>query len=201
MYELNLGLRIGSTVVPNDLDADGASLVMITGANQGGKSTMLRGIAVAQLLMQCGAFVPAQEYRASVTTGLFTHFRREEDAELASGKLDEELARMSDLVERLRPGAMILLNESFAATNEREGSEIARQIVTGLREAGIRVVFVTHLYDLAAGLAGTPDFRAVFLRPERLADTERTFLVVPGEPEPTSYGPDLYRRVFGEEVA
>ncbi len=197
LYDLNLGLRVGRDLVPNDVDADAASLVMITGANQGGKSTVLRALGVAQLLLQCGSFVPALEYRASVTTGLLTHFRREEDADLASGKLDEELARMSSLVDRLRPGAMVLMNESFAATNEREGSEIARQVVTGLRQAGIRVVFVTHLYDLAAALAGQFDPQAVFLRPERLAEGERTFRVVPGEPEPTSYGPDLYRRVFG----
>ena len=48
---------------------------------------------------------------------------------MKSGKLDEELSRMSDIVDHITPHSMILFNESFAATNEREGSEIARQII------------------------------------------------------------------------
>ena len=47
----------------------------------------------------------------------------------------------------------MLFNDSFASTNEREGSEIARQIVRALIESGVRVCYVTHLYDLAHGLA------------------------------------------------
>lgn len=202
LYEVNLGLHLGRQVVTNDLAADAASLIMITGTNQGGKSTTLRALGLAQLLLQCGSLVPAHDYRASVAAGLFTHYRREEDAAMASGKLDEELSRMSTIVDQLTPGALLLLNESFAATNEREGSAIGRHIVDGLRDAGIRVAYVTHLYDLAAGLYrdkphGNPD-SAVFLRPERRDDTARTFRILPGEPQPTSYGPDLYRRVFAD---
>ena len=211
LYEVNLGLHLGSQVVTNDLLADGADLIMITGTNQGGKSTTLRALGLAQLLMQSGATVPASDYRASVASALLTHYRREEDASMASGKFDEELARMSALIELLEPGALVLLNESFAATNEREGSMIARHVVDGLRAAGVRVGYVTHLYELAAGLQELDLHQlekstdsgarphAVFLRPERCADTERTFRVVPGEPLATSFGPDLYRGVFGDD--
>ena len=65
---------------------------MITGANQGGKSTFLRSVGLAQLMMQCGMFVAAESLRASVGQRLFTHYKREEDAAMESGKLDEELA-------------------------------------------------------------------------------------------------------------
>lgn len=196
LYDISLGLRMGNEVVGNDLDADGASLVMITGANQGGKSTLLRSLGVAQLMLQAGLFAPAAGYRASVAAAVHTHYRREEDPGMDSGKFDEELARVSRTIDLLSPGAVVLFNESFAATNEREGSHIARQVIDGLRAARIRVLFVTHLYDLAAGLAATGADDAVFLRPERLADTGRTHRVVPGAPQPTSYGPDLYRRIF-----
>ncbi|EGD50050.1 DNA mismatch repair protein MutS domain protein [Thermoanaerobacter ethanolicus JW 200] len=63
---------------------------------------------------------------------------------MKSGKLDEELSRMSDIVDNIKPNSMVLFNESFAATNEREGSEIARQIITALIEKRIKVFFVTH---------------------------------------------------------
>jgi DNA mismatch repair ATPase MutS len=55
--------------------------------------------------MQCGMFAPAESFRASLCTGLFSHFKREEDATMRHGKLDEELNRMSGIVERLIPGA------------------------------------------------------------------------------------------------
>jgi len=201
LYDITLGLSIGDQIVGNDLDADGASLVMITGTNQGGKSTLLRSLGVAQLMMQAGLFAPATAYRASIAAALYSHYRREEDPGMESGKLDEELARMSRIVDRLTPHSLILCNESFAPTNEREGSHIARQLVDGLRAAQIRVLYVTHLYDLAAGLAATGADQAVFLRPERLSNAERTYRVIPGDPQPTSFGPDLYQRIFGDQSA
>jgi DNA mismatch repair ATPase MutS len=151
LYDVCLALSIDARVVGNDLNADNRRLVMITGANQGGKSTFLRSIGLAHLMMQCGMFAPAESFRAGVSAGVFTHYKREEDRTMTSGKLDEELSRMSDIANQLRPDCILLRNESFASTNEREGSEIARQVVRALTEAGIKVVFVTHLFDLAHG--------------------------------------------------
>jgi len=201
LYDLSLTLNMEGRAIGNELTAERQRLVMITGANRGGKTTFLRSVGLAQLLMQCGAFVPAERYRAGVCSALFTHFRREEDVAMRSGKLDEELSRMSAIVDRLRGGAMVLLNESFASTNEREGSEIARQIVGALLERGIKVMYVTHLYDLAESFYRVSPVPAVFLRAERLADGRRTFKVLEGEPLSTSFGADVYRRVFKSDEA
>ena len=135
-------------VIGNDVQADGKSLVIITGANSGGKSTFLRSVGVAQLMMQCGLFVTAQAYRASVAPGIFTHFTREEDSGMTSGRLDDELRRMSVIAGRLTPHSLVLFNESFAGTNEHEGSEIGYQIVRALLEADVKVFFVTHRFSL-----------------------------------------------------
>jgi len=188
-------------VVGNDLNADNKGLVIITGANQGGKSVFLRSMGLAQLMMQCGMFAPAESFSASVCDGLFTHYRREEDATMRSGKIDEELSRMSDIVDHMTPNAMVLFNESFAATNEREGSEIARQIVSALVEKGIRVLFVTHLYEFAHSVYGERMDIAVFLRAERQSDGGRTFKLREGEPLQTSYGEDLYQSIFATQGA
>lgn len=147
---------------------------------------------MAQLMMQCGMFVGADSLTANVAAGVFTHFKREEDTGQARGKLDEELARMDGIVDRLSPSALMLFNESFGATNEREGSEIGRHVVQALLKAGIKVVFVTHMYDLAGVMAEQDDESMLFLR----ADRGSTFKVVEGAPLPSSYGADLYRRVF-----
>ena len=196
LSDVCLALTMGRTVVCNAVDADGKNLVIITGANQGGKTSFLRSIGLAQLMMQCGMFVAAKSLTAELCTGLFTHYQREEDATMKSGKLDEELGRMSDIVDALTPDSILLFNESFAATNEREGSEIARQVVCALLERRIKVFFVTHLYEFAHSFAERAMEEAVFLRAERRADGKRTFRLVEGEPLETSYGEDLYRQVF-----
>jgi hypothetical protein len=195
-----LALTINGTVRGNDVNAEGKSLVMVTGANQGGKSTFLRSVGLAQLMMQAGMFVAAESFRANVCRGVFTHYSREEDATMQSGKLDEELSRMSDIADRIAPHCLLLCNESFAATNEREGSEIARQVVQALTESGVKVVFVTHLFDLAHGFYLQGLETALFLRAEREPDGNRTFRLLEGEPLPTSYGEDSLRRIFGPDT-
>ena len=81
------------------MKAEDKDLVIITGANQGGKSTFLRSIGLAQLMMQCGMFVAAESFGSNICTCLFTHYKREEDPTMRSGKLDEELGRMSSIVD------------------------------------------------------------------------------------------------------
>jgi DNA mismatch repair ATPase MutS len=196
LYDVCLSLKIEQRVVPNDLNAENKDLVVITGANRGGKSTFLRSMGLAQLMMQCGAFVPAKSFSSDLCAGLFTHFKREEDTAMKSGKLDEELKRMSDIVDHLTSDSSVLFNESFAATNEREGSEISRQIVSALLEKRVKVFFVTHQYQFARSLYEKKMANAVFLRAERKTGGERTFKVVPGEPLETSYGEDLYDHIF-----
>ncbi|SHE93702.1 MutS domain V [Thermoanaerobacter uzonensis DSM 18761] len=198
LYDACLALTMKQKVVGNDLNADNKDLAIITGANQGGKSTFLRSIGLAQLMMQCGMFVPAEYFSANICDGIFTHYKRKEDATMKSGKLDEELSRMSDIVDNIKPNSMVLFNESFAATNEREGSEIARQIITALIEKRIKIFFVTHLFEFAYSFYNKKLENVIFLRAERGEDGKRTFKIVEGEPLQTSYGEDLYKKIFGE---
>ena len=200
LYDASLALSMKRKVVGNDLNADGRDLIVITGANTGGKSTFMRGLGLGQLMMQAGMFVAAESFSAEIRDGLFTHYKREEDATMESGKLDEELARMNGIVDQISSKSMVLFNESFAATNEREGSEIAAQITTALLERGVKVSFVTHLHEFASRLCRQRMSNAIFLRAERLPDGTRTFRMIEGEPLQTSYGEDLYEAVFGREV-
>ena len=101
--DLCLSLRLEQPVVGNSTDAGGKSLVVITGPNSGGKSTFLRSVGVAQLMMQAGMFVMAQSFAAGVAKGIFTHFIREEDPSMTSGRLDEELSRMGRIADEVSP--------------------------------------------------------------------------------------------------
>jgi DNA mismatch repair ATPase MutS len=197
LYDVCLALSLGRRrTVGNDVNADNKNLVIITGANQGGKSTFLRSIGLAQLMMQGGMFVPAESFSANVCGGVFTHYKRKEDAAMNSGKLDEELGRMSEIVDHMTPDSLLLFNESFAATNEREGSEISRQIISALVEKHIKVFFVTHVYTFAHDFYDKKMKESIFLRAERQADGKRSFKLIEGEPLQTSFGEDLYKRIF-----
>jgi DNA mismatch repair ATPase MutS len=198
LYDASLALSAGRMIVANDFQGDGKSLAIITGPNTGGKSTFLRSVGLAHMMMQAGMFAPAEAFHAGLCDRIFTHYKREEDAAMTSGKWDEELSRMSEIVDHVTPHSLVLFNESFASTNEREGSQIASEIVRALLERNVRVFFVTHMYELARGFSAQKMPDAIFLRAERLADGARTFRVKEGEPLQTSYGEDLYQSIFGQ---
>lgn len=191
-----LALTMGQPVVGNDVDADGKPLVIITGANRGGKSTFLRSVGLAQIMLQCGLFVTADTLSSSLHSGLFTHYKREEDRNMRSGKFDEELVRMDAIANQIHQSALVLFNESFAATHEREGAEIARQIVNALLENNVTVFFVSHMYEFARSFLD--DERALFLRADRAADGARSFRLSAAKPLPKSFGGDLYEHIFGK---
>jgi hypothetical protein len=200
LHDISLALSMNGNVVSNTANADGKSLIIVTGANQGGKSSFLRSLGLAQMMMQCGMFVAAEEFSAGLCTALFTHYKREEDTTMKSGKFDEELARINEIVEHVVPNALFLFNESFAATNEREGSEIAEQIVRALLEKRTKIFYVTHLFAFASHFSNQKSADCLFLRAERKPDGVRTFRIVEGGPLETSYGEDLYHEIFAAKA-
>ena len=192
LYELSMAIYMQSRPVPNDLTLKGNILTLITGANQGGKSTFLRSYGIAQVLMQCGMPVPAEYFSAPVYHQIFTHFTRRESEKLDSGRLQEELKRMSDMVSAVVPNSLFLLNESFASTTEKEGSRIAGAILQAFYEKRVTTFMVTHLFQLANELYEKGQKGISFLTAERQEDGTRTFKMIAGKPSYTSYGTDLF---------
>lgn len=201
LVDVSLALVRDEPVVANDLDADGRPVIVVTGANRGGKTTFLRSVGQAELMMAAGMFTAAGAFRGSLCDGLYSHFKRDEDPSMTGGKLDEELGRLGEIVGRIDENALLLMNESFGSTNEAEGSELARQILTALAERGVRVVFVTHFYEFARAWRDQNRADTLFLRAERLADGSRTFRLLPAEPLDTSFADDVFRRVFASAPA
>lgn len=199
LYDICLALTKKQKVIGNEFDAGNKNLIFITGANQGGKSTFLRSIGLAQLMMQSGMFVSAESFQANVCDNLCTHYKREEDIAMNSGKLDEEFSRMNDIVNHITPHSILLFNESFAATNEREGSEIAGQITNALLENHQKVFFVSHLHEFAHTFYEKKMENALFLRAVRQRGGGRTYKLIEGKPLQTSYGKDLYDRIVQKD--
>lgn len=196
LYDIALGLRENGKIITNNLTSTKQKLIIVTGANRGGKSTFLRSMGQSLIMMWSGVFVGAESYSAPLFKQLFTHFKREEDKTVTMGKFEEELERMSDMINHMHPGCMVLFNESFAATNAREGAEIAGNIVNALLKTGNSVIFVTHLYELGSLFMNMESDKVRFLKADHLESGERTFRIIDGYPEETSYGEELYEKVF-----
>lgn len=199
LYDLGLFLGIESNVVSNDLNSN-AELFIITGTNKGGKTTFLRSIGQAQILMQSGIFVPAESFSANIVSGIYTHFKHEEDKTLEKGKFDDELSKMDEIVKHIKAKSMILFNESFSSTNTREGSEIAMGITKALMENGIKIFFVTHLYEFASSVSMEMREKSMFLIAERTDNGRHTYKIIPGKPSETGYGMDLYNKIFNGKI-
>lgn len=194
LCDVSLAVVTKGSVTGNDLTAEHKRLYLITGANQGGKTTFLRSLGLGQLMAQCGMPVGAKRFSAPLRRALFTHFKREEDRWMESGRLDEELERMRRITDAIRGGDLLLMNESFTSTGEAEGSEIARQVTQALLECGVEIAAVTHLRTYADAFLGRAE--AQFLRAQRLEGGARTYRILPGEPLETAFGEDIYNEVF-----
>lgn len=193
---MSLGQKIPA--VGNSIEIEKKNLMIVTGANQGGKSTFLRSVAIAQLMMQAGMMVGAQVFESGIYPEFFTHFTRREDSEMNSGRLDEELGRMSEIIDQIGDRSVIYLNESFATTTEKDGSRIAYDIIRALQERGVEIMTVTHLLGFATRMYEEDREDIEFLSAERKENGKRTFRMIQGEPTLSSFGLDLYDEIIGK---
>jgi hypothetical protein len=193
LVEPTLSLRTGQRPVANDLDASTRSNIVISGANSGGKTTWLQSVALATLMMQAGLFVCADAFSADVRTTLSTFFPRDEDRELERGRLDDELLRLSQTMNALSEGALLLLNEPLSSTNEVEACAIATALVDDLRRRHITTIVVTHYPTLARSLASD----GTSLRPAVVDNGQRTYRIELAAPPADSSAMDIYERLGG----
>ncbi len=199
LYDLSFALNSSKIPTTNRLEGEDTLIYLITGTNHGGKTTFIRSVSVAQLMAQCGMFVPASNMKTHLFNGFYTHFVRKEDVTLNSGKLEEELNRLSKIVDFMKPGSIIFLNESFATTSEREGALIAEDVIKAFMDNNVTCFFVTHIYTYAKKAYDEKMPRTQFLQAERNTEGERTYHLTSGEPGITGYGMELYNEIVGGE--
>jgi DNA mismatch repair protein MutS len=142
--------RPGDVIVKNDVAMnDQGRIFIITGPNQGGKTTYTRAIGMAQVLFQAGLYVPGTKAKMSPVDKLFTHFPKEEERRVDEGRLGEELRELSGMMDSVTRYSMVLLNESLSSTSAYDSLVICANLMKAFRSIGLRVVFSTHLHELA----------------------------------------------------
>jgi hypothetical protein len=196
LVDAGLALKEGSVPAGNDICFSNKRLVLITGPNQGGKTTFLRSVGLAQLMAQGGLFVTAKQYVCPVFIGIFTHFPNGEDESMRMGLLEVELFKLSKLTDALKPGALLLMNETFQTTTPGDAKQLALEIVPALLESNILVLFVTHLYGYAMDVYEQKAEDTLFLLAQRSHEGNNTYRMLEGPPFKTAYGLTLFHELM-----
>lgn len=195
--------KLDEEIVTNDIrmGPEGRILV-ITGPNQGGKTTYLRSIGLVQVMMQAGLFVPGTEAKISPVDWVYTHFAEQEGTDNIEGRLSAELRRLAEIFETATPYSLLLLNESLASTSPGESLYLTLDIIRAVRFLGARAAFATHLHELAESIdeinRQVPgDSLLVSLVAGLTYDeqnrAQRTYRIVPAPPVGKSYAKDIAR--------
>ncbi len=141
----------GQQVVCNDLSLTGTErILVVTGPNNGGKTTLARTIGQLHYLAKLGCPVPGRETRLLLCDQIFTRFERREDITTLEGKLQNELSRLHDALELATPNSLFILNEMFNSTTAQDALFLSRQILGRVSELDAFCVCVTFLDELAA---------------------------------------------------
>ncbi len=147
-YDLALAISAG-TVVPNDfILTEEEKGTVITGANQGGKTTFLRSIGQAAVLAALGLPVPCECACLPLYNAIFSQFTQAEDATADNGKLKEELIRLRPILQGAGRGSLVILNELFSSATAQDALDMAEHALELLMGAGAHTLCVTHIDGL-----------------------------------------------------
>ena len=182
LYDLALACvfrREGKKVVANDFAyREGERFFVLTGPNQGGKTTFARSLGQLVYFARIGLDVPAAEANVPFFKDIQSHFSVEESVETGRGKLKEELERLAPMMEEKRHGTFVVINELFTTAASCDALVMGRRVLEHFIRLGCAGIYVTHLKELAGAHENAVSLRA-------LLDENRvpTYVIRRGEAE------------------
>ncbi|HEY3495892.1 MAG TPA: Smr/MutS family protein [Polyangiaceae bacterium] len=173
----------GIPVVANDVRVEAGRALVISGPNAGGKSVTLKCLGLAAWMVRAGIPVPAApESRVGFFDEVLADIGDEQSIERSLSTFSAHVRRLAAIVERARPGTLVLLDEVASGTDPEEGAALAAAVLEALTERGAAAAVTTHyerLKELAAG-DGPLENASVGFDFERMEPTFRLALGVPG---------------------
>ncbi len=148
MYDISLAVKLGRAdlVVANDTDMEKGDIFVVSGSNQGGKTTFLRSFGQCTFLASQGLPVPAQSFVAPFFGLIATHFNRAEKA--GKSRLEDEIERIKNILSRAGENSLVLFNECFVGTRRGDAVLLSEKVFAKLFEFGATCGFVTHFFEL-----------------------------------------------------
>ncbi len=145
----------GERFVPNTIRMDNADhqVLIITGPNMAGKSTVLRQAALLTLMAQMGAFVPARRADIPITDRIFTRVGALDNLAQGQSTFMVEMQETANILNNATPMSLIILDEIGRGTSTYDGLSIAWAVAEHLHDLngkGVKTLFATHYHELTA---------------------------------------------------
>lgn len=196
-YDLALAWKnrfSGNPVVPNDISyQEGKSFLVITGPNQGGKTTLARAVGQCIYFMVMGLKAPCRSMRARFFERILTHFEVEESVETGAGKLKEELQRLKPMMNLYARNSFVILNELFTTATTYDAEIMAKKVMAHFIRHGCLGIYVTHIQELADETA-QEGIQSMVAQVDEKDASVRTFQIIPMKAQGLGYSGHIVKK-------